>query len=758
MAILAFQKPDKVIMVEADEFKGTFEFRPLEPGFGITIGNALRRILLSSLEGYAITSMKIDGVDHEFSSITGVIEDVTDIVLNLKQVRFKKQVEDETTEKVNIVIGDQDVFKAGDINKFLNNFQVLNPDLEICHMEPSVKLNVELTINKGRGYVPADENGNPNAPIGTIAIDSIHTPIKNVQYRIENYRVEQKTDYEKLLMEIDTDGSVHPKDALKEASKIIKEQYSKIQSQYQNLQALNSKLLSAQSELMNANIETEKEKEYFAATLSSVGDGVITYDMSGRVFLINSVAEQLTGVTQEMAAGKKIREVVRLNDKASNDILFSALGKLDEKNRYNNIGIPFTMTDIHGAERIIELNSSLIRLKGNPIGIIMILRDITVKYKIDNEINKMSKLESIGLLAGGIAHDFNNLLTGISGNISIAKNTDNLSVEMSEIINDIEKATERASALTKQLLTFARGGAPLITPSSIEELLSESVKLLIKDPLVHYSLIIAEDISPVLIDPNQISQAINNLLINSMQAMPDGGKIVIEAKNAESIPAELNPDKNYVYIRISDNGPGIDEKNLKKIFDPFYTTKTAGTGLGLTSTYSIIKKHKGHIQVISPQGEGASFEIYLPASKETPGKLQQINRKNSRNIGEGSILIMDDEQYILEVFVKMLKHLGFTVDCAKNGEEAIKLYKEKFNSGFRYSYVILDLTIPGGMGGKAAITEMRKIDPDINAIVSSGYSENPVMANYQTHGFKGILKKPYTLEDIIDLFERLGKD
>ncbi len=221
MAILAFQKPDKVIMVEADEFKGTFEFRPLEPGFGITIGNALRRILLSSLEGYAITSMKIDGVDHEFSSITGVIEDVTDIVLNLKQVRFKKQVEDETTEKVNIVIGDQDVFKAGDINKFLNNFQVLNPDLEICHMEPSVKLNVELTINKGRGYVPADENGNPNAPIGTIAIDSIHTPIKNVQYRIENYRVEQKTDYEKLLMEIDTDGSVHPKDALKEASKIL---------------------------------------------------------------------------------------------------------------------------------------------------------------------------------------------------------------------------------------------------------------------------------------------------------------------------------------------------------------------------------------------------------------------------------------------------------------------------------------------------------------------------------------------------------
>jgi signal transduction histidine kinase len=237
------------------------------------------------------------------------------------------------------------------------------------------------------------------------------------------------------------------------------------------------------------------------------------------------------------------------------------------------------MTDIHGAERIIELNSSLIRLSGNPIGIIMILRDITVKYKIDNEINKMSKLESIGILAGGIAHDFNNLLTGISGNISIAKNTDHLSEEMREIIEDIEKATERATALTKQLLTFARGGAPLVTPSSIEELLRESVKLLIKDPLVQYSLIIDEYISPVLIDPNQISQAVNNLLINSLQAMPGGGKIVIEAKNAGYIPLELNPDINYVYIRISDNGPGIDRKSLKKIFDPFYTTKTAEQGL-----------------------------------------------------------------------------------------------------------------------------------------------------------------------------------
>ena len=221
MAILAFQKPDKVIMVEADQFKGTFEFRPLEPGFGITIGNSLRRILLSSLEGYAITSIRIEGVDQEFASIKGIVEDVTDIILNLKQIRFKRQLDSEISEKVTVVIQNQSVFKAGDMNKFLSVFQVLNPDLVICHMQPNVKLSMEISIDKGRGYVPAEENKVMNVPLGIIFLDSIHTPIKNVKYHVENYRVEQKTDYEKLVMEITTDGSVHPKDALKESAKIL---------------------------------------------------------------------------------------------------------------------------------------------------------------------------------------------------------------------------------------------------------------------------------------------------------------------------------------------------------------------------------------------------------------------------------------------------------------------------------------------------------------------------------------------------------
>ena len=221
MAILNFQKPDKVIMIDSSEFEGKFEFRPLEPGYGLTVGNALRRVLLSSLEGFAITSVKIENIEHEFSTIPGIVEDVTEIILNLKQVRFKRQIEDLEEENVTLMIGGQDQLKAGDFQRFISGFQVLNPDLVICNLEKGVQLNMEVTIEKGRGYVPAEENKKSNAPFGVISIDSRFTPVKNVKYSRENYRVDQKTEYEKLVFEIITDGSIHPKDALTEAAKTL---------------------------------------------------------------------------------------------------------------------------------------------------------------------------------------------------------------------------------------------------------------------------------------------------------------------------------------------------------------------------------------------------------------------------------------------------------------------------------------------------------------------------------------------------------
>ena len=221
MAVFNFQKPDKVIMIDSSEFEGKFEFRPLEPGYGLTIGNALRRVLLSSLEGFAITSVKIDNIEHEFSTIPGVVEDVTELILNLKQIRFKRQIDDVDDEKVNIVVGGQNQLKAAEFQKFISGFQVLNPDLVICNMEEGVQLNLEIVIEKGRVYVPAEINKKSSLPFGSISIDSVFTPVKNVKYSIENFRVEQKTDYEKLIFEIITDGSIHPKDALTEAAKTL---------------------------------------------------------------------------------------------------------------------------------------------------------------------------------------------------------------------------------------------------------------------------------------------------------------------------------------------------------------------------------------------------------------------------------------------------------------------------------------------------------------------------------------------------------
>jgi len=314
MAILAFQKPDKVIMQKSTDFDGTFEFRPLEPGFGITIGNALRRILLSSLEGYAITSVRFSGVTHEFSTIKGVVEDVTEIILNLKQVRMKKTGESGDSEKVYVIINGQDSFTAGDITKFSNNFTILNPDLVICNMDSSVTLEIELTIAKGRGYVASEENKNPDAMLGVIAIDSIYTPIKNVKYTIENYRVEQKTDYEKLVLDIATDGSVHPEDALKEAAKILIQHFMLFSDENMMLEAqakeetkeVDEEILHMRkilkTELVDLDLSVRALNCLKAADIRSLAD-LVSYDVADMLKFRNFGKKSLTEI-QDLVKSK----------------------------------------------------------------------------------------------------------------------------------------------------------------------------------------------------------------------------------------------------------------------------------------------------------------------------------------------------------------------------------------------------------------------------------------------------------------------
>ncbi len=314
MAILAFQKPDKVIMQKATDFEGTFEFRPLEPGFGITIGNALRRILLSSLEGFAITSVRFSGVTHEFSTIKGVVEDVTEIILNLKQVRLKKTGDSGDAEKIFVIVNGQDAFKAGDITKFSNNFTVLNPDLVICNMDTAVTLEIELTISKGRGYIPSEENKNPDANVGVIAIDSIYTPIKNVKYTIENYRVEQKTDYEKLVLDIATDGSIHPEDALKEAAKILIQHFMLFSDENMMLEAqakeetkeVDEEILHMRkilkTELVDLDLSVRALNCLKAADIRSLAD-LVSYDVADMLKFRNFGKKSLTEI-QDLVKSK----------------------------------------------------------------------------------------------------------------------------------------------------------------------------------------------------------------------------------------------------------------------------------------------------------------------------------------------------------------------------------------------------------------------------------------------------------------------
>ena len=316
MAILAFQKPDKVIMQKSTDFDGIFEFRPLEPGFGVTIGNALRRILLSSLEGFAITSIRFSGVSHEFSTMKGVVEDLTEIILNLKQVRFKKVGDSGDSEKVFIIVNGQDQFTAGDITKFSNNFEVLNPDFVICNMEKSVTLEVELTINKGRGYVPAEENKVNDAVVGVIAIDSIFTPMKNVKYTIENYRVEQKTDYEKLILDISTDGSIHPEEALKEAAKILiqhfmlfSEENLVLESQAkEETKEVDEEILHMRkilkTELVDLDLSVRALNCLKAADIRTLAD-LVSYDVADMLKFRNFGKKSLTEI-QELVKSKQL--------------------------------------------------------------------------------------------------------------------------------------------------------------------------------------------------------------------------------------------------------------------------------------------------------------------------------------------------------------------------------------------------------------------------------------------------------------------
>lgn len=509
---------------------------------------------------------------------------------------------------------------------------------------------------------------------------------------------------------------------------------------------------------MQAETALAVEKEMLAVTLRSIGDGVITTDLEGNIVLMNKVAERLTGWSLEASSGKRLDEIFRIIDAETREDRESPVRKVLKHSAIMELPDNTILIEKDGKERLINDSVAPIRNReSKDIGVVLVFRDITEKQKMEEELVKIQKLESVGVLAGGIAHDFNNALSAILTNISVAKILQEPGSKSHERLTAAENASKMARNLTRQLLTFSKGGAPIKKTESLERLITESADFALTGTGVKCDYSFAKDLWLADVDEGQINQAVSNLVINACQAMPGGGIISITVDNVVLSDSDATHLKEGKYLRISvkDNGAGIAEKDLPMIFDPYFTTKQEGIGLGLATTYSIIKKHHGHISAESKIGEGTTFIIYLPASEAGKDEAQADSGVVNGTKTGMKLLVMDDDIYIRESLGAALAIFGYKVSFSSDGTSALELYKKEMSKGSSFDAVILDLTIPGGMGGKETIEELLRIDPKAKAVASSGYTTGPIMAEYRKYGFQGVIAKPYEIDELNMLLNRV---
>ncbi len=503
------------------------------------------------------------------------------------------------------------------------------------------------------------------------------------------------------------------------------------------------------TERKRAEEELAAEKERLVVTLQSIGDGVIATDTHGNVTLLNAVAERLTGWTLREAAGRPLSEVFHVVDEKTRRSRQDPVAEALTTQRTSGLASDSLLLARDGAERLITYSATAIRdAGGNTLGAVLAFRDISERRKMQEELIKAERINSIGILAGGIAHDFNNILTAVTGNIFLARMCARADREMIARLSDAERAIFRAKTLTLQLLAFSKGGAPVKRAASVPELIQEGADFALSGSNVGCESSIPEGLWAVEVDAGQIIQVVHNLVINAAQAMPTGGVVRISAENVTVTGEESSPLKQGKYVRVSvrDHGVGIPREHFGRIFEPYFTTKPRGTGLGLATAYTIVARHSGYMNFDSQPGVETTFCFYLPASDKQPPK--QDRRAPEATPGRGRILLMDDDTHIRYTTRELLTRLGYEVRLASDGDEALQEFLAAKESGCPFDAVILDLTIAGGMSGKDTMAKLLETDPAIKAIASSGYSNDPIMADYQTYGFSGVIAKPYTGEEL----------
>ncbi len=496
--------------------------------------------------------------------------------------------------------------------------------------------------------------------------------------------------------------------------------------------------------------QSEQRCRLIVETMPSL---LVITDKEGKNLYVSPNSEEITGYRSEELENKFIWWV-------HEDELDRAKKVFNRSFKEHTGGRNFEYKAVRKDDKVWYASSSwepIIDENGNFQGMVLQTIDISDRKIMEEEIAKVQKLESIGILAGGIAHDFNNFLTGIIGNISLAKLKTDPKDEIYEILTESEKAAHSAKSLTQQLLTFSKGGIPIREKTDIKNLIKESAKFAIIGSSINCEFDFQENLREVIIDKAQMTQVVNNIIINAIEATPEEGTITIKAENynvKENTKIPLEQGK-YVKISFKDTGNGIQAENIPKIFDPFFTTKESGSGLGLATVFSIVKKHKGFIYTESEIGKGSSFHLYLPASANRSKEIEKKETREKIPKSSGKILIMDDKAFIRKSAERALNLYGYDVAGAESGEKALTLYKEAINDKNPYDVVILDLTVPGAMGGLKTLKELQKIDPDVKAIVSSGYSDDPVMSEHEKFGFKDIIKKPYEYHELAEAVKKL---